>query len=45
MGKVLTYTAALVGLYLIVRNWEGFTRSLGAGKELYSESVRTLQGR
>ncbi len=45
MQKALTYTAVLVGVYLVVANATGFGRALGAASNAYNTGVRTLQGR
>lgn len=45
MQKALTYTAVLIGVYLVVANATGFGRAIGAGSGAYNSAVRTLQGR
>lgn len=45
MGKLLTYTAVLVGLYLVVANAPGFQRAFGSVAAGYTGGVKTLQGR
>lgn len=43
--KALTYTAALIGLYIVVANGSKFGRVFTAGARGSSGFVRTLQGR
>jgi hypothetical protein len=45
MKKALTYTAMLVGAYLIVANATGFGKAVSAAAGGYSTAVKTLQGR
>jgi hypothetical protein len=46
MGKkVLWYTAALVGTYLVVANATNAGKVLTSGASAYSTAVKTLQGR
>lgn len=45
MRKALTYTAVLVGAYLVVANATGFGKAVSAAASGYATAVRTLQGR
>ena len=46
MGKkVLTYTAVLVGTYLVVSRATDAGKLLTSGASAYSQVVKTLQGR
>lgn len=44
-GKALTYTAVLIGVYLLVSNATGAGNLLKAGGSAYTGAVKTLQGR
>jgi hypothetical protein len=44
-NKALTYTAVLIGVYLITARATGFGTALGAGGKFYTGAVKTLQGR
>jgi hypothetical protein len=43
--ELLTVTAGLVALYLIVVHYTGFSRVVGAGSNAYTSGVKVLQGR
>ena len=43
--ELLTMTATLVGLYLVLVHASGFSRSVSALSSAYTGSVKTLQGR
>lgn len=45
MKKALTYTAILVGIYIVVSNATDAGRLLGSGSKAYNSAVKTLQGR
>lgn len=45
LTKALTYTAVLVGTYLLVSHATGTGTLLKSGGAAYSGAVRTLQGR
>lgn len=45
MKKVLTYTAVLVGLYLVVANATGFGKAVSSTAQGYATGVKVLQGR
>jgi hypothetical protein len=45
MKKFMFYTAALIGLYLVVANATGFGKALTAVSQGYAAGVRELQGR
>jgi hypothetical protein len=45
MRKALTYTAALIGGYLVLANFTGFGKDLSAASSAYNSGVKTLQGR
>lgn len=45
MRNLLLYTAALVGVYLLVSNATGAGRLITASGNVYAQGVRTLQGR
>lgn len=42
---LLKLTAILIGAYLILVHFTGFTRSVGAVSGAYNSGVKTLQGR
>ena len=43
--ELLTLTGALVAAYLILTNSTGFARSVRAAGDVYTGSVKALQGR
>lgn len=43
--ELLTITAGLVALYLVVVHYTGFSKVLGAGSNAYTGGVKALQGR
>lgn len=45
MGKLLFYTAALVGTYLVVSHATQAGKLLTSAGGVYTSGVRTLQGR
>jgi hypothetical protein len=45
MGKILTYSAVLIGVYLLVSHATDAGTLLKAGSSAYSGAVQTLQGR
>lgn len=45
MGKVLTITAGLIALYLIVANATGSGQLINSGGSVYVDAVKALQGR
>jgi hypothetical protein len=45
MGKIVVYSAVLIGLYLIVANAQGFARTIGAAGTAATGYAKTLQGR
>lgn len=45
MRTLLTYTAVLVGTYLVVSYATGAGKFIGAASSAYNSGVRTLQGR
>lgn len=44
-GKLMSATAGLIVLYLLVQNSFGASKVLGAFTDFYTRSVKTLQGR
>lgn len=42
---LLKLTAILIGAYLILVNYTGFTRSVASVSGAYNSGVKTLQGR
>lgn len=45
LTKVLSGTAVLIGLYLIVSNATNTTKIITSAGSLYTSGVKTLQGR
>lgn len=45
MGKILTYTAVLVGVYLVVAHATDAGRLISSAGSAYSGAVKVLQGR
>lgn len=45
LKKTLLYTAALVGVYLVVANATGFGTAISSTAGAYATAVKTLQGR
>lgn len=43
--KVLSGTAVLIGLYLVLRNYTGATKIINATGGVYADAVKVLQGR
>jgi hypothetical protein len=43
--ELLTLTAVLVGAYLVLTHYTGFSRAIGAGANAYVGGVKALQGR
>lgn len=45
LTKVLSGTAVLIGLYLIMTNASNTTKIISSAGSLYTKGVKTLQGR
>lgn len=45
MNKIVTYSAALIGTYLLVSHATGAGKLLGVGSKAANSYARTLQGR
>ena len=45
VSKILSGTAILIGIYLIVKNAKGSATVVNSLGGIYSNSVKTLQGR
>jgi hypothetical protein len=43
--ELLTVTAGLIGLYLVVVHYTGVSKALAAGEHAYVGGVKALQGR
>ena len=45
ISKILSGTAILIGMYLIIKNPKGTTSIINSLGGVYTSSVKTLQGR
>lgn len=43
--KLLSGTAILIGMYLVLKNYKGTTKIINAAGDTYVDAVKALQGR
>lgn len=45
ISKILSGTALLIGIYLVVKNYKGTASVINSLGGVYTNSIKTLQGR